>query len=258
MNKEISIIIPAYNSENSIIELIKLIECELNTYFYNLEIIIVDDCSKDNTFNKIKQLKALNLDIKAIRLKQNVGQQNALLCGIRNAKFSYVATIDDDLQHNPRDIIKLYEALENDYDIVYGLAKLPYDLPFHRNLGSYMRDILFRTLFPYRKNTKVSSLRIMNKKAIDMISKCRTNFVYLSAIVFSNRSINIGNLELDYNHRKYGKSNYSLKKLAKLYLNILVNYSNFPLFKPFKKIDRQYEIQETFYINKTTNMEEVK
>lgn len=258
MNKEISIIIPAYNSENSIVELIKLIDCQLNTYFDNLEIVIIDDCSKDNTFNKLKDLKMLDLNITAIRLKQNVGQQNALLCGIRNSKYSYVATIDDDLQHNPKDIIRLFEALENDYDIVYGLAKLPYDLPYHRNLGSYLRDILFKTLFPYRKKTKVSSFRVMNKKAIDIICKSRTNFVYLSAIVFSDRSIKIGNLELDYNHRKYGKSNYSLKKLAKLYLKILVNYSNFPLFKPFKSMNNQYEVLETIYINKTSNMEEVK
>ena len=134
MNKEISIIIPAYNSENSIAELIKLIECKLSSYFDNLEIIIVDDCSRDNTFNKIKELNTIDINIKAFRLKYNVGQQNALLCGLRNADYSYAATIDDDLQHNPKDIIKLFEALKCDYDIIYGLAKLPYDLPFYRNL----------------------------------------------------------------------------------------------------------------------------
>lgn len=108
-----SVIIPVYNAEKTLPELLQL----LGTFFEDklrepYEIILVDDYSLDNSWAKILELAARDSRIKAVKLARNFGQHNAIVCGLHYSCGKYVITMDDDLQHNPDDILKLINKME--------------------------------------------------------------------------------------------------------------------------------------------------
>ena len=107
----LSIIIPVYMSENIIDELVKRISQEVNRITKNYEIILVDDGSPDQSWKKINEHCNAYDKVNGIRLSRNYGQHNALLCGIRLAKYELIVTLDDDLQNPPEEIPKLLEKI---------------------------------------------------------------------------------------------------------------------------------------------------
>lgn len=242
-NTNISIVIPVYNSQQSIYELFQNITNFLVKTSNNFEIIFVDDNSKDNSFNIMKNIYYSNSNIKCIKLKNNHGQQNAILCGMRHAKYDYIVTMDDDLQHNPKYILDLLYEIKKGFDVVYGYAKQPKQYPFYRNLGSTLRDLLFEMILHKPKNIQISSFRIMRRELLNKITKETSSFVYISAITLKYTK-NIGNVIISHNYRKYGNSNYTITKLFKLFLNIYIYYSDNILCNRLKKNKPQYVIEE--------------
>ncbi len=116
----LSIVIPVYMAENIVSELVKRITQAVNSITENYEIILVDDGSLDKSWKKIQENCNLDNRLNGIRLSKNYGQHNALLCGIRQAKYDLIVTLDDDLQNPPEEISKLLEKLDQGYDVVYG------------------------------------------------------------------------------------------------------------------------------------------
>ena len=112
-----SIVIPVYNSEKSLeilySRIVKVFDNEIKQPF---EMILVDDCSKDNSYKIIKQLSAKDPRIKGIQLAVNHGQQKAVLCGFRHVKGDYIITMDDDLQHPPEQIHILIDEMHKSED----------------------------------------------------------------------------------------------------------------------------------------------
>lgn len=104
MKKCISVVVPVYNSQNTLEELASRIINAINAMDINIELIFVDDCSKDESFSIMMRIYDSFPKTKIIRLQSNYGQQNALLCGIRHAQGDYIITMDDDLQHPPEEI----------------------------------------------------------------------------------------------------------------------------------------------------------
>lgn len=235
----ISILIPVYNSSRSISNLCSLLNAELLKLNLSFEIILVDDYSKDNSYEIIKKLRKDNEKIKIIKLKRNAGQQNAILCGLRYCNGEYIITMDDDMQNPPNQIEKLLDKIKEGYDAVYGIASYR-EYPLYRKLGSDLIDILFDVICHKPKNIRVSSFRIINRETADKIILERSSFVYISAVILKYTK-NIGNIDVEHKTRKYGKSNYKPAKLIKLFLNIIINYSGLFNIKPKKP---QYEIEE--------------
>jgi glycosyltransferase involved in cell wall biosynthesis len=134
----ISIVIPTYNSEKIIGKLCKLVdECVDVTY----ELIIVNDSSVDNTLNTLHEIKVSNPALKIINLEQNIGQVGATLVGINQSVGEVVVTMDDDLQHHPKDIMKLVKLIDDsNYQIV--IANWEQDETLSRNLGSLIFAII--------------------------------------------------------------------------------------------------------------------
>ena len=106
-NKTVSVVIPVFNSEKTLVELTERIKNELIKISSDYEIILVDDCSLDKSWQVLQQLHAEDSRIKIIHLQKNFGQHNATLCGLNYAKGDYIITMDDDLQHPPEEIHKL-------------------------------------------------------------------------------------------------------------------------------------------------------
>src|SRR5215469_6920976 len=116
----ISIVIPVYRSESILPELGRRLDKVLSATTRDYEVVLVNDCSPDDSWNVICQMAQEHSWIRAINLMRNYGQHNALLCGIRAARYDVIVTMDDDLQHPPEEIPKLLAALDEGYDVVYG------------------------------------------------------------------------------------------------------------------------------------------
>ncbi len=117
---EVSVVVPVYNSEGGLAALVERLERVLSMGFSKYELILVNDGSRDRSWEAIEHLSSRSSWIIGINLMKNYGQHNALLCGIRQARYPIIVTIDDDLQHPPEEILKLLAKLEEGYDVVYG------------------------------------------------------------------------------------------------------------------------------------------
>ena len=119
----ISIIIPVYNSESSLQELALRLAQTLPALGEFYQVILVNDGSQDGSWQRVSELVEQHTWISGINLMRNYGQHNALLCGIRSAKFDTIVTMDDDLQHPPEEIPLLLEKLAQGYDVIYGTPR---------------------------------------------------------------------------------------------------------------------------------------
>ena len=142
MNK-LSVVVPVYNSENSLEMLVERLMDELLGHYPALQIYLVDDASEDRSWMEIQRLCGKYNFIHGLRLKENRGQQNALLAGIQHTECEYVVTVDDDLQHRAENIHLLMEKVLEGYDAVYGIARNITQRPSYRNWGAKLRDVFF-------------------------------------------------------------------------------------------------------------------
>ncbi|MTI70654.1 MAG: glycosyltransferase family 2 protein [Firmicutes bacterium] len=239
-----SIVIPVYNSVDSLEELFKRLSKVLKDIFIEYEIILIDDCSSDNSFLKMKEMYNKYENLKIISLRDNFGQQNAIKCGFEFATKEFIITMDDDLQHQPKDIIKIMKKINEGYDVVYGIAQKK-EHNFIRNIGSKMTNFLFNVICHKPKDIGVSSFRCIKKNILEEIKKDKTTFVYITAITLKITR-NIGNVYVDHRKRKYGRSNYNYLKLMRLFLKLYVYYSDSRLFNKFIKNKPQFEISEMY------------
>src|SRR5688500_7568072 len=129
---DITVVIPTYNSEHTIAEVVGLSRAVLKGRGLSSEFILVNDASRDGSWEVIQALASKHDDVRGLTFRRNFGQHNALLAGIRAARGSIIITIDDDLQHPPSEIPKLLDELDRGSDVVYGFpARLPHS--FFRN-----------------------------------------------------------------------------------------------------------------------------
>ena len=115
--KEISVVIPVYNSQECVQEISRQIADALKDFDY--EQIMVNDCSKDSSWEEIIKVCQSNKNVIGISLRKNAGQDSAILAGLNYAKGNFVVIMDDDLQHSPYDILKLYDEAKKGFDVCY-------------------------------------------------------------------------------------------------------------------------------------------
>lgn len=225
MSESISVVIPVFNSENSLYELYGKLTYELEMLCSDFEIILVDDGSSDNSLDRMKALHLSDSRVKVIQLDGNFGQQNALMCGFQYARKDFILTMDDDLQNPPQEIEKLIRKLSKGYDVVYGIPQKKRH-SFYRNLGTKMTNIFFNLICGKPIKVKISSFRVLRKELVIKILEDKRSFVYISAITFQNTK-NVTSVAVAHNYRKYGKSNYNIIKLLCLYKKLFIYYAPF-------------------------------
>lgn len=245
MTDLISIVIPVYNGENSLKELYQALKIALAEEKINFEIIFIDDYSSDQSYQKILKLHKKDPKVEGIRLQKNFGQQNAIFAGLHYCQGDYIITMDDDLQHKPQDIIRLYQKIKKGFDVVYAIPKKR-KYKFHRKLGSKLTNKLFNLITPKTDQIRVSSFRIFNKKTLLEILKTKKSFIYLSAVILKSEA-KIANIYSEVEARKYGNSNYNFFKLIKLFLKLYIYYSEIPILKYFRSTKKAYKIAETTF-----------
>ena len=226
----ISIVIPVYNSEDILNELINQITLEIRkkiNLFEDYEIILVNDKSEDNSWEKIKELATNQKNVIGINLSKNFGQHNALMAGINNSKGDFVITMDDDLQHPPSHIIDIINKLTEGFDVCYTKYQNN-KYSFFKKLGSAINDRVANIVLDKPKNIYLSSYRGIKRNVINELKKFEGPYVYLDGIIL-NITNNIGSIDIKHNKRLKGNSSYSFKKLFSLWLKVFTNSSIFPL-----------------------------
>lgn len=222
---EVGVVIPVYNSEHSVGAVVESLLAYSARTALPLRIILVDDCSSDASAGVINHLARSHGCITAAHLACNCGQQSALLCGLSLATdCHYLITMDDDLQHPAEAAELLYQKIREGYDLVYAIPRAEPGKPLYRRAGSLLRDLLF-TLFTRKpRGLRVSSYRIMTAELAAKICAERQPFVYLSASAFryAPRAANIPYCQRE---RAYGRSGYTLRKLAVVYWNLFRYYT---------------------------------
>lgn len=222
-----SIVVPVYNSAKTLEELCARLVQTFISNKISFEIILVNDNSKDNSWDVIKKIKSNSSNnITAVNLSQNFGQHKALLCGFQQTTADYVVTIDDDLQYFPEDILQLIEEQKkSNADVVYGI----YENKKHavwRNAGSTLIAKLFRHFASMP--VKGSSFKLISKEIINQIKNYNQPFVFLDEIIAWHSS-NTSFTSIRHEERKEGTSGYSLFKLIKYSFQIIVSYTTLPL-----------------------------
>ena len=225
---EVSVVIPVYGSASILPELIQRLETQLNGAFEGrYEVVLVDDRSPDDAWHVIENLARGRTWLRAISLRKNAGQHNAIMAGLGIARGHCIVTMDDDLQHDPADVARIVARLHDGYDVVYA----QFDRREHalwKRLGSRFNDFIARRLLDKPGGLYLSPLRGMRGKIRDEIVRYQGPFVYLDGLLLQS-SDNIGTIEARHHRRSDGRSGYSLRKSISLWLQMATSFSVMPL-----------------------------
>lgn len=225
--KEISIVIPVYNSHECVAELSRQIADALGSAGISYEQIMVNDCSRDSSWDEIKKEAEKNPNLLGINLRKNGGQDSAILTGLNYAKGKWIVIMDDDLQHSPYDIPKLYEEAKKGFDVVYANFEAKKQ-KLWKNLGSWFNGKISEIALDKPKGIYLSPFKIVSGDVVKEMVKFDNLFPYIDGLIFQVTR-NITQIDIEHHKRELGKSNYNLVKSIKVFLRMLFGFSTMPL-----------------------------
>ena len=215
-----SIVIPAFNERGNILPLYREIKTVMDRLGSTYEVLWIDDGSTDETFDTLRELSASDPAVSVIRLRRNFGQTAALAAGFRWARGQVVVTMDADGQNDPRDIPALLEKIEEGYDIVSGWRKHRLDPYWTRVLPSKVANRLIAKVTGVRLNDFGCSLKAYQADIVKKIDLYGELHRFIPAIA-SWRGIQLTEVVVRHHTRNHGKSNYSLDRAIKVFLDLI-------------------------------------
>jgi polyisoprenyl-phosphate glycosyltransferase len=223
----LSIVIPVYQAENILTELISRIKNSVKSIANNYQIILVDDGSRDNSWKIINDICAAEQNIKALKLSRNFGQQHAITAGLDYAEGSWVIVMDCDLQDRPEEITKLYSKAVEGYDIVFAKRINRKDTFLTRLLSKLFYGV-YSYLTGVKQDASIANFGIYSNKVIAVIKNMKEPMRAFSSMArwvgFKRTSI-----EVEHGERFRGKSSNTISKKVNLALDIMLSYSDKPL-----------------------------
>ena len=218
---DISVVIPLYNEEESLPELIAWIERVMNNNAFSYEMIMIDDGSSDYSWKVIKSLADKNKNIKAIHLRRNYGKSAALYCGFKIANSDVVITMDADLQDSPDEIPELYRMIkEEKFDIVSGWKKVRHD-PVSKTIPTKLYNGTLRALSGIKLhdfNCGLKAYRLEVIKCVEVYGEMHRYIPYIAKKAGFNR---IGEKIVSHQKRKYGKTKFGMERFINGPLDLL-------------------------------------
>lgn len=222
----LSVVIPVYRSAESLPELYQRLVAVLNGLPSGFEILFVEDCGGDNSWEVICKLATEDPRVKGFQLSRNFGQHAATICGFTHARGDWVATMDDDLEQSPEYLPDLYRKAEEGYMLVYGI----YPQRSHkawRNITSSVARWLFNKAIP-SLNYEYTSYRLIRGDIARALTQFDSPFPFVDGYL-SWLTNSYATVEIPHNARFHGNSNYTFKKLVIHTINIFVTFSDLPL-----------------------------
>jgi undecaprenyl-phosphate 4-deoxy-4-formamido-L-arabinose transferase len=223
----LSVVIPVYNGAQTVGPLVERLAAVLPSLAEFYETILVVDGSPDNSWEVVQQLAKKHPWVRGFNLIRNFGQHNALLCGVHAARYEIIVTMDDDLQHPPEEIHHLLEKLEEGYDVVYGMPRRrPH--AWWRILGSVLTKWAIGFVAGNKVLRNVQAFRTFRTHLRQAFETYQGPEVMLDAMLSwgTNR---FASVDVDESPRAVGVSNYNIRKLIRMALLILTNFSTAPL-----------------------------
>lgn len=223
----LSIVVPVYRGASTVGTLVEALSALRPAG--GLEIVLVNDGSPDNSGEVCRALlHNAKVPITYIEHARNFGEHNAVMTGLRHARGAYVITMDDDLQNPPEEVIKLYDhARLGGWDVVYTrYAKKEHE--GWRNLGSRFANLVADMLLDKPKGLYLSSFRCMSAMAVQEVTRYRGPYPYVDGLLMQVTQ-RVDSIEVRHLPRAEGRSNYTLKRLVLLWLNLATNFSVLPL-----------------------------
>ena len=224
---DLSIVSPVYHGEKMLEELVQRIHTAVKPLTDNYEIILVNDCSPDMSWEKISEICGRDKVVKGINLSRNFGQPYAITAGLNYAKGDYVAVIDCDLQNKPEDLPAMYKKAKEGYDIVSARRVVRADT-FMKRMSSAVFHKTYDFLSGFETDKAVAEFGIYSQKVVKVycnIPEYSRSFVELiHTLGFKKTTVDVL-----HDHRLEGKSSYNLYRLLKLSYNSIISNSNRPL-----------------------------
>jgi len=223
----ISVIVPVFNSAEILPELVDRLHHVLQALGCPFEVILVDDASRDDSFRAMLAIAAERSWVQPIELTRNYGQHNAVLCGIRAARFDRIITMDDDLQHPPEVIPQLLAALDDDHDVVYG-TPLRQQHGLWRDVASWITKLVLQHAMGSEVARNISSLRAIRTELREAFAAFQGPYVSID-VLLTYGTTRFGAVAVEHRRRHSGQSNYTFRKLMRHAVNMLTGFSTMPL-----------------------------
>ena len=225
----VSILIPVYKNDGGLDELVKRIgESMANSAYANcFELVLVDDCSPDNSWEVIQRIAKTHTFVQGATLSRNFGQHNAIMAGLNLVSGQYVVLMDDDLQHPPEAIPSMLDKLAAGADVCY----TNYANRQHATwkiAGSKFNDLMASWLLSKPKGLYLSSFKALKRGVVDQIRNHEGPFAYLDGLIL-DITRRIATVEIQHGARAFGEGNYSFKKSISLWLRMVTGTSIVPL-----------------------------
>jgi undecaprenyl-phosphate 4-deoxy-4-formamido-L-arabinose transferase len=228
MDSLISIVIPVFNEQENIDELVHRCMESCRKTQMSFEIILVDDGSKDASPQKIINAAEVNNGhVIGVLFNRNYGQHAAVMAGFAESRGDIIITLDADLQNPPEEIPKLINAIEEGYDVV-GSARVPRHDAFFRRIASLIINKVAQKATGVKMHDYGCMLRAYRRNIVDAMLQCheRSTFIPLLANSFAKNTTEI---DVRHSKRSNGNSKYSLWKLINLQFDLLTSITTFPL-----------------------------
>ncbi len=223
----LSIVVPVYRGAASVGRLVAALSALQPAG--GIEVVLVNDGSPDNSGDVCRELVlSASIPLVYIEHARNYGEHNAVMTGLRHARGDYVITMDDDLQNPPEEVVKLYDhARLGGWDVVY----TRYAEKKHsswRNLGSRFANKVADWLLDKPKGLYLSSFRCMSAMVVGAVTQYRGPYPYVDGLIMQVTQ-RIDSIEVQHLPRAEGRSNYNLRRLVRLWLNLATSFSLAPL-----------------------------
>ncbi|MEM9831739.1 MAG: glycosyltransferase family 2 protein [Bacteroidota bacterium] len=221
MKKDVSVVVPLYNEEESLVELCAWISQVMDEHNLRYEVLLVDDGSRDHSWRVVQEIARANPNVLGLRLNRNYGKSAALQTGFEHVRGDVVITMDADLQDSPDEIPELYAMIqEQGYDLVSGWKKKRYD-PISKTIPSKLFNAVTRLISGVKLHDFNCGLKSYRKEVIKNIEVYGEMHRYIPMIAARNGYTRIGEKVVQHQERKYGVTKFGLERFVFGFLDLL-------------------------------------
>jgi dolichol-phosphate mannosyltransferase len=229
MTKKISIVIPSFNEESNISELVQRLTAVLITVPYRYEVIFVDDGSSDNTLEVLKTVNGINKNFYYLELSRNFGHQNALKAGYDYADGDCIISMDGDLQHPPELIPRFLEKWEEGYDVVYTTREYQDEVTYFKTKSSEIFYNMINSLSDTKLEKGTADFRLIDRNVANILGNLNENGLFIRGLI---KWVGFKQYRINYqcDPRFSGKSKYTLRKMINFAIQGITAFSVRPLY----------------------------
>ncbi len=219
---DISIVVPLFNEDESLPHLAEWIDRVMNEHGFSYEVIMVDDGSKDNSWQVIEELRAKNDCYKGIKFRRNYGKSAALNVGFGQAQGDVVITMDADLQDSPDEVPELYRMIKEDgYDLVSGWKKVRYDSKIAKNIPSKFFNWTTRKMSGIKLHDFNCGLKAYRRDVVKSIEVYGEMHRYIPVIAKWAGFSKIGEKVVQHRKREFGVTKFGMNRFVNGYLDLM-------------------------------------